>query len=781
MTDRLSALLARARAHLGAGRIAAAEADLSAVLAHDPEAAEARALLGTAALARGDPVAAERWLVEALARTPDAAWARSNLGLVLQARGRLADAIAAFRAALESDPSFADAAFNLGAALDDARDRAGAIAAYRQALAADPQHSGALNNLALKEAEDGRQGDALALYQRALAAAPGDPGVLCNLGNALAHLGRAREAEDAFRRALARAPNSPGTLSDYGAFLHRQGRAGEALTALRRAAADRNAPAAAPFNLGLALENAGRIEEALAAYGRAAERDPHLTAARINQAEALRRLGRLGEARGAIDAARATAPNDGRVLATAMSLALYTCDWRAVESLAPALDAATRAALGTAALGETPSLAMRWREDPAIQFEIGRTWCDIIARAFPPMARAPNRTAGRSRRIVLGYLTHDARAHAGGYMVCRLFANHDRDRFEVRVYATCADDGSAVRAEIAAGCDAFIDVRTLSHAETAARIRADNVDILIDLNGWSEGGRLETAALRPAPIQATYVGFPGTTGASFFDYAIVDEIIAPPEHAAFFSETLARLPHSYQINDGPHLISGNEDEAARCGARRDAGLPEDAVVFASFNQAFKIEPVGFAAWMAILGAVPGSVLWLLDDNPLASDALRHQASARGIDPARLIFAPRRPRDAHLIRVARADCALDTRVCNGHTTTTDALAVGVPVITGLGQTFAGRVSASLLRAAGLSELVTRDIAEYVALAVRIGRDPAMRIGLRDRVRANAARWPLLDTARTVRNLERTYLAMREAHLAGRRPTPLRIDDPEPPAP
>ena len=315
----------------------------------------------------------------------------------------------------------------------------------------------------------------------------------------------------------------------------------------------------------------------------------------------------------------------------------------------------------------------------------------------------------------------------------------------------------------------MVELRGLDTEEAARQIHGDRVDLLIDLDGHIQGERLDIMALRPAPVTATYLGFPGTVGANFIDYLIADKTVVPPDHAPFYVEQLVYLPHSYQCNDRDQTVS------SRQVSRLEFGLPQNALVLCSFNQAYKIEPVMFDGWMRLLRALPEAVLWLWRNNDVAEGNLRREAVARGVASERLIFSGTLKRAEHLARLPLADLALDTRVCNGHTTTSDALFAGVPVVTLMGRHFASRVSASLLTAIGVPELITHSLDEYETLVLHLSRDKSARHALRDRIRLNRATMPLFDTHRFVRNLERAFEMMVGIWRHGEPPRQINLDD------
>ena len=339
--------------------------------------------------------------------------------------------------------------------------------------------------------------------------------------------------------------------------------------------------------------------------------------------------------------------------------------------------------------------------------------------------------------------------------------DHDRRQAE-RGLVQQEKLGPRYRKKIESDCDAFVDIRDLSTIDTAKRIREDDIDILVDLKGHTKDHRLGICALRPALILATYLGFPGTTGANFFDYVITDRTVTPEEQAPYYTEKFAYLPHCYQVNDHTQAISDKPY------ARVDFGLPEDGFVFCSFNQSYKIEPVMWDVWMRIMRHVDGSILWLLDNNEMAKHNLKREASARDVNPDRIVFAAKLPKPEHLARLKLADLFLDTRIYNAHTTGSDALWAGVPLITLQGKHFASRVASSLLGAIDLPELVTHSLADYEALAVRLARHSDALLAFRERLSRNRLTKPLFDTPRFARNLENAYQQMWDAHLSGNHP-------------
>lgn len=377
---------------------------------------------------------------------------------------------------------------------------------------------------------------------------------------------------------------------------------------------------------------------------------------------------------------------------------------------------------------------------------------------------APLLLAKRSmnRPLRIGYVSCDFNNHATIHLMIGVLEQHDPEQVDVIAYDHSKNDYSWYRERFEKAVPQRVDIHDLTDEQAARRIAEDDVDILVDLKGFTAHNRLGIFAYRPAPIQATYLGFPGTLGADFFDYAITDPIITPDSSIPYYTEALCRLPETYQCNDDYRAIAANPV------TRADEGLPEDAFVFCSFNQLYKIDEPTFDTWMAILRDVPNSVLWLLKATPEAMQRLRQAAHTRGVSEERIVFAEKTNPTQHLTRIGLADLVVDTRIYNGHTTTADALWAGTPVVTAKGNHFASRVSASLLTACGLPELITHSQEEMRDLAITLATQPERLAEIRTRLAENRRHCPLFDTERFTRHLEHAYRLMAERYNAGEEP-------------
>lgn len=690
-------------------------------------------------------------------------------------------------------PADAEGLFRAGVAHQQAGRPAEALALYRRVLTLRPEAPEVLHQAGVAAYELGRFAEAAELIGQAVTGAPDRPEFHNNLGSVLQKLDRAADAEAAFHAAIRLAPGYAEAHYNLGNLLRRGGRPEEAVDAYRRALTTRPNDAQVHHNLGLALHGLGRINEAAHSLARAVEIRPDHVDALLNLGNVLRQQGRPAAAISRFRQALALRPGDlGTLLCLAetreqqsewedalelfqeivavdaahlranagrLRMLEHLCDWDGAAGARAAVHRAAAAERGEPAAEDPFETASR-EMDPAALFRSAQARSRAIATAMAPLralVAAADRPQGDGR-IRIGYLSSDFRDHAIGHLISGLFARHDHERFRITGYSTGADDGSVYRRTVAEGCDAFVDLRAAAPVEAARSIRGDGIDILVDLNGHTAQNRLDIPALRPAPVQVTYLGFPGTTGADFIDYILADAVVAPTDHAAFFSEKIIHLPHTYQVN-GPQAVAAQKPTRASCG------LPDASFVFCSFCLGFKIEPVMFGVWMDILSAVDRSVLWLFPGNPTAEANLRRQAEVRGIAPERLVFAGRLPKDRHLARIGLADLALDTRIYGGHTTTSDMLWAGIPVVSPLGDHFPSRVGASILKAAGLGDLVAASLEDYRAHAIRLAGDPAALAAVRARVAACRQESPLFDTARFARDLETAYARMWVRHTAG----------------
>jgi protein O-GlcNAc transferase len=629
-----------------------------------------------------------------------------------------------------------------------------AEAIYRRVLASQPAHFGALHFTGLIHYQRGALAEAVEWIGRALAVNPASPEAHSNLGLVLLDLKRPEEALASHERSLKLKPDLPDTLNNRGNALQALNRPAEALADYDRALQLRPDFPLAHGNRGNALRALGRMEEAVAAFDRALQLAPDFDTALNNRGRVLRELKRFDQAAQSFARLMAVAPHQPYAAGMLFATRLQFCDWTDYEAMSAAIVAAVergeRADAPFSFLCHAPSAMAQLR-------------CAEAFAAFEYPSPAPLVTqASRHERVRLAYLSADFHGHATAYLVAELFEWHDRARFEVTGLSYGPDDQGAMRGRLKAGLDRFVEVRGMSDRQVAELMRDQGVDIAIDLKGFTADNRAGIFAYRGAPLQVGYLGFPATMGTSFMDYIIADRWIIPPQLEAAYAEKVVRLPDSYQVNDRQRRI------AERTPSRGEAGLPERGFVFCSFNNSYKIRPAIFDVWMRLLRQVEGSVLWLLQDNAAGVDNLRRHAEARRVAADRLVFAPRLDLDAHLARHRLADLFLDTFLVNAHTTASDALWAGLPLVTLSGETFVSRVAASLLAAVGLPELITDNLADYEALAVKLATTPALLAAIRERLLVGRETSPLFDTDRFRRHIESAYLTMYERHLSGAAP-------------
>ncbi|HYR34159.1 MAG TPA: tetratricopeptide repeat protein [Burkholderiales bacterium] len=625
--------------------------------------------------------------------------------------------------------------------------------AARAALARSPSDPEALYLLGSTLLFEGRFAEARDPLEAA-AARLSRRGVRYRLGHCYLALGDPAQAERVLRAEAEEHPQFANAHNTLGVALVHQAKNEAALAAFRAVLELEPAHAEANANAAHLLFTLGRPEEALPLAARAIEANPELADAHLHHGLILHALKRYEEAVASFARAYRSAPDTPYALSSLVWSALHCCDWRTLGAHTGALREQVRAARVPAA----PFTLVAVSDSHAEQLQCAARHVRESLPARPPLRRAEPQAAGRIR---LAYLSADFHEHATAYLAARLFELHDPQRFELIGVSYGPDDGSATRARLARAFHFFIDAREMSD-QAAARLLAElEPAIAVDLKGHTAHARLGILAYRPAAVQVTYLGYPGTSAAPFIDYVIADRVVIRPEDEAFYTEKIAYLPHSYQVNDDSVAIDA-------APAREALGLPAGAFVFCCLNAAYKVMPQVFDTWMRLLAQVPASVLWLFDHGPAATRNLRAAARERGIDPQRLVFAPRVEHAQHLARQRHADLFLDTLPYNAHTTASDALWAGLPLVTCLGSTFAGRVAASLLGALGLVELVTTSLADYEALALALARDPRRLAAVRDKLGRNLRSAPLFDSARFCRDLERAYLRMWELHRRGEPP-------------
>lgn len=679
------------------------------------------------------------------------------------------------------------------------RHRAGmlreALEAFDRTLQLAPDHLQALNARGGLLAALGRRDEAREVLEKTRARFPDDPAVLVNLGYLYEQdVSGGQRALECYDAALALDPCNRSALMNRGYLLTLMKRLPEAVENNRQFVQCHPRLAVAHYNHAESLVAAMRPADALAACDSALALEPSLAKAHVLRGIALAELGRLEDSARALDTARSLDPESTRKLAEVFehsevmpeptpdpeSIYLHrglrhlgSCDWSGWQTFIPDFMARVGRKLDQGLPQRDPSFAYYVQATPAPPVLHRRIMEDFAAQfASRAAERPPARRQGRrdADRIRIGYVSPDFREHLNARLTLPIYRLHDRDRFEVACYSVHPDDGSDIRKRVVEAADRFEEVSGLDSVEIAERIQADGIDILVDLAGITTFSRPDIFAFRPAPVQASYLGFPGTLGADYIQYRITDEMATPPGQRAYWRENLVILPDTFYIYDASEALA---DVAV---ARGDYGLPETGTVFCAFHNHYKIDPGIFDVWMRILGRVPGSVIWLAGRDHVATENLRREAFARGIEPERLCFAPVESRERYRARFRLADLYLDTRYFTAMTTACDALWAGLPLITSPGEGFTSRVSASLLAAIGLEDCILPDLDAYEHAAVELASDPSRLARLRDRLARNRLTTPLFDTEARVRQLEAAFAEMWRRHLAGLPPASFEVQRP-----
>jgi predicted O-linked N-acetylglucosamine transferase (SPINDLY family) len=755
-------LFSQALACFQAGDLPRAKQILASVLAGQPKHFDALHLLGVITAIAGANEEAEALYKKALRINGNRAELRLNLTLAQLALRKYEEALVNIDHALDLDGRNPGAHITRGNILRHLKRNDEAVASFDDALAIDPGHAKAWTNRGVALGELGRHGEALASHDKALGLDPSAAEAWSNRGIVLARFRRYDEALDSYDRALAINPASAATWSNRGNVLGELKRHDEALASFDKALAID--PASAEFwsNRGNVLGESKRYDEALASFEHAIAIDPGDAELWCNRGLAYNELERHAEALDSFDRALNIDAGTEYCLGNWVIAKLMLCDWQGIatgfETLREKVDAGARAS--------NPFSFLAAPASPAQQ----RRCAEIYVRANFAGAALPLYTGEKYAhdRMRLAYLSGDFHDHATAYLMAGLFETHDRARFETTAISYGPDAGGAMRARLTAAFDRFIDVRSKSDREVALLLRQMEIDIAVDLKGYTREGRPGILAHRPAPLQINYLGYPGTQARTTWITSLPTGNVIPEEHKAHYSEKIIYLPHTYQVNDARRAIAAHTPTRAECG------LPEAGFVFCCFNNAYKITPEVFSVWMRLLRRIPGSVLWLLEAGSRTADNLRREAGLRDVAPERLVFAPRMKLEEHLARHKIADLFLDTLPYNAHTTASDALWAGLPVLTCTGAAFSGRVASGLLHAIGLPELIAESLDEYEERALELACQSSRMAVLRDKLARNRLACPLFDTALFARHLESAYITARERQQSGLPPDHIYVE-------
>jgi predicted O-linked N-acetylglucosamine transferase (SPINDLY family) len=719
---------------------------------------------GNALRALGRPAEALHSYERALRLQPGVARYHNNRGNSLRDLKRIEEALASFEEALRLDPLYVLALGNKGKALLELKRCDAALDCFAQLLLRNPRDAEALTYRGIALLELRRPAEALASLEQAVECGLGLPMAHISRGNALRDLKQPEAALASYERALQLAPGDADALGNRGNALADLRRFGEALESHGRALQLRPDDASLYHNRGNTWLAQDRSAEALIDFERALQFDPNHCDALFGAAMALMHLRRLEDAVTQLDRLLVIQPDYPYARGIQLHVLQMCCDWPTAAMAMPAVLAAVERNVRA----ELPFAFLSVSGSPAAQLACAASF---IANNYP--AADGVRWSGptyRHERIRVAYVSADLRDHVVSRLMAGVFAGHDRQRFEISAISLQPPEDSEFGRRVRQSFDHFIDASGHSNAQVAALMREREIDIAIDLMGITDGHRTPIFAARAAPIQVNYLGFPGTMGAGYIDYLIADRFVVPPESRHFYAEQVVYLPECFQANDDQRL--GNVPPPTRT----QLGLPESGLVLCCLNTSVKLSTEFFDVWLRVLDRVPGSVLWLVAGISPMEENLRKEASRRGVDPARLVFAPRVSYDEHLARLQCADLFLDTLPFNAGATASDALWAGVPVLTCVGQVLAARMAGSLLHTVGLPELVTFDLADYERRAIELALAPAELVSLRARLLREGRASPLFDTRRFCRHLEEAYMHMWQRYQRGELPASFAVGAP-----
>ncbi|MCK5818095.1 MAG: tetratricopeptide repeat protein [Psychromonas sp.] len=785
--DHVEALTFRGIALQDLKRFEAALIDYGKVITIQPEHVKVLIHRGIAfkSLKRFDEALAD--YDKAITIDPNCAQAFINRGVTLKLLNRLDEALVMYNRAIAINSDDAGAYYNRGNVQIELNLLDDALMSYAQTIAINPNYTQAFFNSGIVLSDLMRLDEALINYDKAIFLKPDYAQAFVNRGVTLNQLNRFDEALVSFNRAIAIDPNVAESFYNRGNLLQETKQFEKALASYNKAIAIKPDYAAAFYNRGNALQDLKRLDDALASYNKVNTIKPDFADAFHNRAVTLAKLNRLNDALIFYDKAIAIEPHHvealtcrGNTLAKLnhldealasynkafainpdtdflFGIKLHTqmklCDWTDISGQ---LSQVSRGIVdGTKLISPFPLLGLI--DDPALQLSAAKMYVDTlypVGRLFDDFS-----THKANEKIRIGYYSADFHNHATAYLMAEFFEAHDAIKFEIYGFSFGANENDEMRQRVAVAFDYFYDVTNKSDAEVTKMSRDLGIDIAVDLKGFTQHARIEIFAQRCAPIQVNYLGYPGTMGAAYIDYIIADKILIPEESQQYYSEKIVYLPNSYQVNDAKRKVSD------KILTRKDAGLPENAFIFCCFNNNYKILPTTFDGWIRILKAVDHSVLWLLECNATAVKYLCKAAQSRGVNPSRLIFAKRMKLEDHLARHQLADLFIDTLPCNAHTTASDALWSGLPVLTLIGKSFAGRVAASLLNAMDLPELITDTQAQYEAKAIELADDPALLVGINQKLQRNRLTSSLFNGQLFARNLEKAFTQMSQRYQSG----------------
>lgn len=743
------------------GKLDTASDLLNKVISIDKKQADAIHLLGVIKHMKGQKSVAIRLIKKAIKLDPRVSIYHRNLGLILSEMEKYSIAITEFKKAISYNRSDAQSHSDLGVIYSKQGKINDAILEYKMAIKKDPYNFSAYNNLGSDLMKNGEVQEAIINFSKAIRVNERFFDAYFNIGNAYTDSGMLHDAITAYQNALNINPKSKETYNNLGNALKDIGSLDHAIICYKKAIKIDHTYVLAYINLGNAQRGNGSINQAILSYKQALNINLYEPYVHLGIGNAYLDHGDLDRAIDSYKQEVDAHPTTESISRLLESLRM-ACAWNEISDLQKSLDALKSCDINSFnSTPVAPFISLYIAQNPSVLLSDTEAWCkDNLYKYYSsPLRFSFDNPAQRNKKIRVGYLSHDFRLHAVGILVHDLFKYHDRNIFQIYAYSYGVNDNSIYRNKVISGSDYFIDIRSLDHFSAAQTIHNDKIDILVDLTGFTRGGRHQICAYKPAPIQINYLGFTGSSGANFFDYIITDWILSPLGYECYFSEKLVRLPDCYQVNSQSIEPSSNGYK------RADFSLPDNEIVFCSFNNARKIDVTVFESWMKILRNVNGSVLWLHEKNALQVKNLKKEAEMVGINPDRLIFTGTMPIDEHLERHALADIALDTFIYNGGITTSLSLASNVPVVTLQGDRYISRMSSSLLSAVSLPELITHSSDQYEDLAIALALDSHLLCEIKNKLLSNVRNGPLFNPEVFANNIEKAYKRVWDAYISG----------------
>jgi protein O-GlcNAc transferase len=751
--EQLKKLFKEALSHHQGGRLSIASVLYKKIITDEPNHFDAVQMLGVIAAQQQDFQVAEKLLERAIKINSKDSQTFYNLGIVCHKLGKLEDALSCNDQAILLNQNYSEAFYNRALVLQEQMRPDAALISYEKAIAINPRYIEAINNRGLLLKNKNELHLALECFDNAIAINPNFAEGHNNRGLTLKILKRPESALLSYERAITINPNYVEAHNNRGSVLVELRQMDAALISYKTALNINPNYALAYNNLGNLYIDLEQIDMAIDCYKKSIELNPRYAEAFNNLGNAFRGQNNIEMALSSYVKAHEIDPEYNSNLGQLVHMKMILCDWRHYEifckELVEKIEAQKNVANPFAILGVFDS------------GEIQKRCSEVYSRSLHPENSSLGKIEPKTKKnkIRIGYFSADLQHHATAYLMAGFFEAHNKEIFELVAFSFGPESRDDLRMRIIKSLDHFIDVREMSERQIAQLSRDMDIDIAIDLKGFTKDSRMDIFAYRAAPIQVNYLGYPGTIGIDYIDYIIADQILIPSDYQDNYSEKIVYLPNSYQVNDSLRVISD------RLFTRRELGLAEGVFVFCSFNNGYKITPTIFDGWMRILISVKDSILWLLEDNSSVQLNLRKEAESRGISGDRLIFAKRISPSEHLARHCCADLFLDTYPCNAHTTASDSLWAGLPLITLRGESFASRVASSLLSAVGLPELITDTQSDYESLAIELANDSLKLQEYKSRLLNNRLTMPLFNTQSTTKSIELAYIQMMERYWNG----------------